>query len=263
MSGLLTALLLIVAFTSCSTPREISYFQDLQRGGKLEATTLMTVRIKPEDKISIIVKSKDPQLSALFNQPIVSYHVGQGKQSSLTGSQILSYTVDSNGDIDFPVLGKIHVEGMLREEIAACVKDKLMASDLVKDPVVTVDFDNLKYSVIGEVNNPGQFSIDRDKVTILDAISKAGDLTIYGKRSNVVVLRHENGQLSTYKMNLCSGADVLSSPAYYLQQDDVVYVEPNKTRVRQSTVNGNNVRSASFLLSLASFLTSIGILVFN
>lgn len=251
--------------TSCSSSRKIVYFQDLEEGTSEEILNHLRVTVRPDDKISIIVKSKDSQLSDLFNLPIVSYRVGQGQLSSFTSQnqQVSSYTVGTDGCIDFPVLGKLHISGKTREEIASHIKSRLIADNLVKDPVVTVEFDNLRYSVLGEVNHPGQFSIDKDKITILDAISKAGDLTIYGRRDRVVVLREEAGRQVTYKMNLCSGYDLYASPAYYLHQNDVVYVEPNATKARQSTVNGNNIRSTSFWISLASLLTSIGILIFN
>lgn len=152
---------------------------------------------------------------------------------------------------------------MKREEIAEYIKNELIKENLVKDPVVTVEFANLCISVLGEVNNPGRFSIDRDKLTVLDALSMAGDLTIYGNRSKVMVLRQEGDVQRVYGLNLTSGNHVYTSPAFYLQQNDVVYVEPNAVKARQSTVNGNNVRSTSFWISLASLLTSIGILIFN
>lgn len=264
--GNITCLLLLaILLCSCATPRQITYFQDLHDGVNKTITNSKIVRVKPEDKISIIVKSKDPQLAELFNLPIVSYRVGQGSTSALgSGSQqVTSYSVNSKGFIDFPVLGEIYVEGQTREEIASNIKKKLIDQNLIKDPVVTVEFDNLSYSVLGEVNRPGKFVIDRDRVTILDAISAAGDLTIYGKRDNITVLRHEYNKETVYTINLCSGNDMFESPAYYLQQNDVVYVEPNDARARQSTVNGNNVRSTSFWLSLASLLTTIGVLVFK
>ena len=180
-----------------------------------------------------------------------------------TNQGVSAYTVDANGEIDFPVLGKIYVAGMKREEIAECIKNELMEENLVKDPVVTVEFANLCISVLGEVNSPGRFSIDRDKVTILDALSMAGDLTIYGNRSKVMVLRQEGDVQRVYGINLTSGEHIYTSPAYYLQQNDVVYVEPNAVKARQSTVNGNNIRSTSFWISLASLLTSVAILIFN
>lgn len=219
-----------------------------------------TIRVKTDDKLSIVINSRDPQLANLFNLPIVTYRVGQTNIAP-SNQEVSNYTVDSQGNIDFPVIGKIHVAGLSREEIAAEVKNELIAKNLVKDPVVTVEFTNHAISVLGEVNKPGRYGIDRDKITILDALGMAGDLTIYGKRQDVLVLREENGKQIPYKINLCAGRELLTSPAYYLQQNDVIYVEPNNVRARQSTVNGNNVRSSSFWLSLASLLTTVVVLI--
>lgn len=254
--------------SSCGTSKEVVYFQDLKPGeSEIKLPEVQTITVQPEDKISIIVNSRDPQLTDLFNLPIVSRQLGQSLRTggNATGSSqgVSGYTVDAEGNIDFPVIGKIHVAGMKREEIAKFIKDKLIADNLVKDPVVTVEFMNLCVSVLGEVNNPGRFNIDRDRLTVLDALSLAGDLTIYGNRYKVLVLRQEGDTQRVYGINLTSGEHLYSSPAYYLQQNDVVYVEPNEVRSRQSTVNGNNVRSTSFWISLASLLTSIGILIFN
>ena len=202
------------------------------------------------------------RLTNLFNLPIVSQQVGQ-ESSSGTNRGLSGYTVDSKGDIDFPVLGGLHVQGMTREEVAVYIKKELQSHDLIKDPVVTVEFMNLSVNVMGEVNRPGRYNIDKDHLTILDALSQAGDLTIYGKREKVLVLRNENGTQRVYGINLCSADHLYSSPVYYLQQNDVVYVEPNDTKARQSTVNGNNVRSTSFWISLASLLTTISVLIFK
>ena len=150
---------------------------------------------------------------------------------------------------------------MTREEVGTYIKKELQTRDLVKEPVVTVEFLNLSVSVMGEVNTPGRYNIDKDNLTILDVLSQAGDLTIYGKRDKVLVLRKENDIQRVYGVNLCSAEQLYSSPVYYLKQNDVVYVEPNSTKARQSTVNGNTVRSTSFWLSLASLLTSIAVLI--
>lgn len=254
--------------SSCGTSKDVIYFQDLKPGEtEITLPEVQAITVQPEDKISIIVNSRDPQLTDLFNLPYVSRQLGQSLRttglSTGTNNGISGYTVDANGNIDFPVLGKVHVAGMKREEIAEHIKNELVTKNLVKDPVVTVEFMNLCVSVMGEVNNPGRFAIDRDRLTVLDALSMAGDLTIYGNRQKVLVLRQEDGQQRVYGINLTSGEHVYTSPAYYLQQNDVVYVEPNSMRSRQSTVNGNNVRSTSFWISLASLLTSIGILIFN
>lgn len=264
-AGLLWAVWGLVA---CSTPARITYFQDLRPGESEQQVVAATeIKVRPGDKLSIIVNSRDPQLTQLFNLPYVGQQIGQGSVTSNATSGnsqgVSGYTVDEQGMIDFPVLGKIVIAGKNREEIAAFIKEELLAKNLVKDPVVTVEYMNLCISVLGEVASPGRYSIDRDKVTLLDAISMAGDLTIYGKREKVLVLREENGVQRVYGVNLCSAEHLYTSPVYYLRQNDVVYVEPNNVRARQATVNGNNVRSTSFWISLASLLTTIAVLVFK
>jgi len=207
--------LLTVAFLlgSCATPK-VAYFTDLKRGTAEQVLNPLEIRVRPEDKISILVNSKDPLLMNLFNLPIISRQIGT--TSGTSNSQGISgYTINKDGDIDFPVLGHIHVAGMTREEIASYIK----------------------------------------------ALSMAGDLTVYGKRENVLVQREENGKQTLYQVNLNSGYDLYASPVYYLQQNDIVYVEPNSMKARQATVNGNNVRSASFWMSLASLLTTITVLI--
>lgn len=265
---LLILLSVVAALSSCGSSKQVVYFQDLKLGEtEFKLPEIKTITVRPEDKISIIVNSRDPQLTDLFNLPYVSRQLGQSlRTNGITVSNnqgVSAYTIDTNGEIDFPVLGKMYVAGMKREEIAEYIKNELIKENLVKDPVVTVEFANLCISVLGEVNNPGRFSIDRDRLTVLDALSMAGDLTIYGNRYKVMVLRQEGDVQRFYGIDLTSGEHVYTSPAYYLQQNDVVYVEPNAVKARQSTVNGNNVRSTSFWISLASLLTSIGILIFN
>jgi polysaccharide export outer membrane protein len=253
---------------SCSAPSQVTYFQDLRPGESEQKVVAATeIKVRPGDKLSIIVNSRDPQLTQLFNLPYVGQQIGQGvvtaNATSGNSQGVSGYTVDEQGMIDFPVLGKIEIAGKNREEIAAFIKGELLAKNLVKDPVVTVEYMNLCISVLGEVTKPGRYSIDRDKVTVLDAISMAGDLTIYGKREKVLVLREENGVQHVYGINLCSAEHLYTSPVYYLRQNDVVYVEPNNVRARQATVNGNNVRSTSFWISLASLLTTVAVLVFK
>ncbi|MCI5579775.1 MAG: polysaccharide biosynthesis/export family protein [Phocaeicola plebeius] len=240
---------------SCSTPKEITYFQDLQPDvTELSVIDPAEIRIRPKDKLSILVNCQDEKLNELFNL--------RNTSGNTSGNRIeLGYTVDSRGVIHFPVLGKVKVEGMTREQIAAHLTEQLRGQELIKDPVVTVEYLNLGVEVLGEVNNPGRISISRDNMTLLDALSEAGDLTIFGRRDKVLVLRQEDGRQRVYGVNLCSADQLYSSPVYYLQQNDVVYVEPNDTKSRQSTVNGNTVRSTSFWLSLASFLTSIIVLI--
>ncbi len=256
---------------ACSTSKKITYFNDLRPG---ESETSITypneIRIQPKDELSIIVNCQDPRLSSLFNLPVVTQQIGTGTtttSSTSSGSSssrgLLGYTVDSKGDIDFPVVGKLHVQGMTREEVAAFIKEKIEAGNLAKSPVVTVNFLNLSITVLGEVSKPGRYNIDKDHLTLLDGLSMAGDLTIYGKREKVLVMRSEGGVQHVYGVNLGSAEHLYTSPVYYLQQNDVIYVEPNTTRANQSTVNGNTVRSTSFWFSLASFITSMIVLICN
>jgi polysaccharide export outer membrane protein len=251
----------IILLGACSTSKNITYFQDLRPGeSELTLAAPVEIKIQPKDKLSILVNSQDPRLTNLFNLPIFTQQIGQeGNTGSSCG--VSGYTVDTDGNIDFPVLGQLHIAGMTREEVAAYIKKELQSHDLIKDPVIIVEYMNLSISVMGEVNRPGRYNIEKDELTILDALSQAGDLTIFGKREKVLVLRKENGKQRVYGINLCSGEHLYTSPVYYLQQNDVVYVEPNETKSRQSTVNGNNVRSTSFWISLASLLTSIAVLI--
>ena len=271
MRGLLLTAAMALLW-SCGTPRQVVYFQDFLTGENespvVEATEIV---LRPDDKISIIVNSRDRQLTDMFNLPYVPRQLGRSTSGSTEfdavsqnySQGVSGYTVDDGGDIDFPVLGKVHVAGLTREEVAAHIKDELISNDLVKDPVVTVEFLNLSFSVMGEVKNPGRYLIDRDRVTVLDALSMAGDLTIYGVRDNVLVQRQEGDKLQVYSIDLTSGTDVYTSPAFYLQQNDLVYVVPNDVKIRESTVNGNNIRSTSFWISLGSLLTSVAVLLTN
>ena len=252
---ILSLTLMLLTAVSCGTPKEITYFQDLKPGQtQLAITDPVEIRVRPKDKLSILVNAPDPKLSNMFNLPIISQQVGQ-ESAYGTSRGISGYTVDSEGNISFPVLGKVRVDGMTREQIAEHLTTQL------KEQELTVEFMNLFVSVMGEVNKAGRIKIDRDNFTILDALSEAGDLTIYGKRDRVLVLRQENGKQHVYGVNLCDARQIYSSPVYYLQQNDVVYVEPNDTKSRQSTVNGNTVRSTSFYISLASLITSIAVLI--
>jgi polysaccharide biosynthesis/export protein len=252
----------VLCIQSCSTPKQISYFQDMTTVDGQRLVDAREIIVRPKDKISIIVNCKSPELTALFNLPYVTQRLGENSRSSIAPSAysqgyVSGYTVDEHGYIDFPVLGELPVAGKTRDEIAAEVKRELRDQGQATDAVVTVDFMNLYYQVLGEVNNPGRYAIDKDAVTILDALGTAGDLTIYGRRDKVKVLRNEGGKVRTYELNLCSAEDVVSSPAYYIQQNDVIYVDPNDVRMRQSTVNGNNVRSTSFWISLTSLAASV------
>lgn len=250
--GLALAVLLL---GSCAAPN-VAYFYDFENGAVKPGQEHSVIRFKPEDKLTIVVKAKDPQIASLFNMSIVSQHLSGG---AVSGSQYMTaYTIDSAGNINFPIVGSVSVAGQTREEVAITLQSLLVSRNLVKDPIIIVDYANLGFNVLGEVNRPGRFSFDRDCVTVLDAISMAGDLTLQGKRGNILVMREQdNGSRITYRIDLQKGEELLNSPAFFVQQNDLIYVEPNAMRSRQTTVNGNNVLSASFWFSVISLTASL------
>ncbi len=253
------ALLLIAMLAAgCASTKKVTYFQDLQNGDSKTITTLVNkIKMIPGDKISIVVNSKDPELVALFNLVTPSRQFGSTNNTgnNSTGNTAV-YTIDSYGNIDFPVLGKINIEGKTREEVAASIKEELTSRKLVLDPIVTVEYVNQEITVLGEINRPGKINIEKDQMTIIDAIAEAGDLKIEGIRNNVTILRQEGDTQKVYEIDLTSAESIYSSPAYYLQQNDIVYVKPNSKRAGQASINSNTMRSTSFWMSLASFFMS-------
>ncbi len=256
---LLSLLFSLALLSSCNTSKEIIYFQDVQVNNPEAVAPPKDITVQPKDQISIVVSSKDPELAALFNLTRGSTGQNGGGNS---GGEASGYTLDDKGAIDFPVLGSLTVADMTRSQIAALVKQRLKEENLVNDPVVTVEFMNLSFSVLGEVKTPGKYSISKDYITLLEAISMAGDLTIYGKRDAIFVIREEKGERVTHWVDLRS-CDLFKSPVYYLKQNDVVYVQPNKVRAGQSTLNENSVKSVGLWISIGSFLTSLGVLLFK
>ncbi len=245
---------------SCNAP-QLGYFQGVQTGAMEQLPTPNYIKLQPGDKLSILVSSKNPELAYLFNLPVIGHYQSSTSGKGLTTSTVSHYTVDNNGFIDFPVLGQLAVSGKTRAEVASLVKNKLLLSDMIKDPVITVDFLDMYYSVFGEVSKPGRFIVDHDKVTLLDALSQAGDLTINGKRENVLVMRNENGQQVSYRIDLRDPKSLYTSPAFYLQQNDMVYVEPNEKKARESTSIGNDLQRPSTWISVASFAVSLLVLI--
>lgn len=252
----------LLLLTSCGMPKNIVYFQDLDTEKEIDIDYNNSIVAKPNDELSIIVTCQNPELAAIFNLPLVTTLAGRGG-SQAYNQQVATYTVNKEGDINFPILGQIKVEGLTRTEISDKIQNELMSQKLLDNPVVSVSFVNIFYSVTGEVTKAGRFPIDRDRMTVLDALANAGDLTIYGDRVGVKVLRRENGILKTYNLDLTDAEKVTKSPAYIIQQDDMIYVTPNPARGRMSTVNGNNLISTSFWISIASVLTSMAVLIFK
>lgn len=227
--------------TGCKVPEKVAYFQDDTE--LISQVVANPITIKPDNQLVILVKTKDESVDALFN-----FIYGT--------NQIAVYTVSPEGTIDFPMLGSIKLGGMTRAEAAGYIRGELMGRDLVKDPTVVVQFDNMGVDVLGEVNKPGRVDIKQDHMTLLDALSRSGDLTLNGKRENVKVIRQENGGYKVYTVDLTNLKELAKSPVYALQSNDVIYVEPNDMKKRQATVNGNNVYSTSFWISVVSLITS-------
>ncbi len=263
---MLYALGLAALAVSCSAPKDITYFQSLQNGDQLTLSQPKAITLEPDDKLIITVHTTDPRLNALFNLPSPTTRIGTLTQTAsatapYSQSEATPYTVDSKGNIIFPVLGKIHVQGMTAEQLSEYLRSELESRDLAKSPIVTVEFVNLAVSVMGEVNNPGRVAIKRQDLSILDAISEAGDLTIYGLRDNVKVIRHENGTQKVYTVNLSDGKNLASSPVYYLKQNDVIYVEPNNTKKNTSKPSGNIWQQPGIWISMLGSAISVATMI--
>lgn len=254
-------LLAVLAMSSCRTVKDIAYFQNKAVNQPEKIDKHAGIVIQPKDMLSIVVSSRNPELVAMFNLPVISYQAGsEVAATSAYNQRLMGYVVDNNGYIDFPVLGELKVAGMTRWELSEMIKDRLLSEGLLSDAVVTVQFMNFKVSVIGEVNAPGTYTIEGDKVTVLQALSLARDLTIFGKRENVSVIREKDGERVIYEINL-TDVDLFKSPGYYLQQNDVVYVQPSDIKARQSTTDDKTLRMTSIFVSGGSLLVSLASLI--
>ena len=245
---------------SCCTPKNYNYLEDLHNGEILSTQNNGIIKLAPYDKISIIVKSKNPEISNLFNNSIVQ-DVSSGYTSGI--QYLTGYTINQDGNIEFPVLGPIHIAGLTKNEAEQLIKEKLISNGMLKDALITIEYMNLSYSVLGEVASPGQKQINKDVTNIFEALGTAGDIDIYGKRDSVMIIRNENNQKKVYILNLNSAKDVYSSDAYYIHQNDLIYVKSNDVKIRQRTVNGNNTRNLSFWASVVSVITTIAVLIFK
>jgi polysaccharide export outer membrane protein len=257
MKKQLNACILLLLLTACTSSKHVVYLQDKDAYTEQDMDEQYNVFIQPDDLLSITVNSRNQELAMPFNLPLVSQQLDGRNYSQ---QRILGYLVDQNGEIDFPVLGKLKAGGLTRMQLTDKIKKRLVEEELVGDAVVTVQFQNFKVSVMGEVAKPGSFIITGDRVTLLEALSMAGDLTIYGRRDRVTVIREKDGR-RTLKVHDLRSSDIFASPYYYLQQNDVVYVEPNRARAGQSGINQNS--SAGVWVSVASLLTSVAVLLFK
>lgn len=237
----LLMLLLSMLLFSCASREKLVY---LQNEFNAQNVTQFQTRIQPDDVLMIIISSENPEVAAPYNLKNVVLQSNSEESSQMQRTQ--TYIVDVEGNIEFPVLGKVKLGGLSKEEAVNYIKNLL--KDHVKDAVVNLRILNYKISVLGEVKNPGTFSIPSERITVLEALGKAGDLTIYGKRKNILLIREENGVKTTYRVDLTK-SDFVNSPYYYLAQNDVIYVEPNKTKINSSAV-GPNIALGISALSL-------------
>lgn len=242
---LLTALLA----TSCVTQKQMTYFRGLDAASADSINKTFKQQIDPVikagDALAITVSALDKEAVAPYNLPTVVFSAPGSAQLNTSPSQQY-YTVDADGNIEFPILGKLQVLGLKTTEVADLVEERLAGQ--VVNPMVIVQLINAKVTVIGEVNRPGQYTMTNGRMTLLDALGAAGDLSSYGKRDNVLLTRETNGKLEFYRLNLNS-PDLFTSPYYYLQQNDVIYVSPNKVRALNST-------NVSLWLSMVSTVAS-------
>jgi Periplasmic protein involved in polysaccharide export len=256
-----SCLLLVVFLSACASPKDVLYFQDIDKYKEEQLDEKYEAVISKDDLLAIAVSSKTPELALPFNKPVLAYQLGTTGDAGGTGIQrSLGYLVDVNGYIEFPILGKIHVEGLTRKELVVLLKTRIIEENYIKDPIITIQFLNFRISVVGEVKYSGRFNITSDRVTLLEALAMAGDLTIYGKRDRVAVIREDNGKRTILYHDLRS-SELFKSSCYYLQQNDIVYVEPNKARIGQSEINQNN--SVGVWLSSVSLIASIISIIIN
>lgn len=248
-----------ILLASCQSYKKVPYLQD---SGKVQRAVaeakLYDARIMPKDLLTIVVSCSDPELAMPFNLTVAT--PVSASQNSLTNQPALQqYLVDNRGNIDFPVLGTLHIGGLTKGEAESLIKEKLKGY-IKENTIVTVRMANYKISVIGEVNAPGTFTISNEKVNLFEALAMAGDMTVYGLRDNVRLIREDadgHQHIITLDMNR---ADIVQSPYYYLQQNDILYVTPNKTKAKTADISTSTTIWFSVvgtLVSLASLIITI------
>lgn len=246
-------------FFSCST-KNVAYFKNSSSVNLEASRVLYDARIMPKDILTITVSTSDQDAAVPFNMTVPT-PLTQGQRLTYSQALLQSYLVDNNGNIDFPRVGQVHVGGLTKSEAERVILNKIKPyMSEAETPIVTVRMSNYKISVLGEVNRPGMYTVSNEKISILEALAQAGDLTIYGVRNNVKLIREDStGMKSIHVLNL-NDANLINSPYYYLQQNDIVYVEPNKVKAQNSSVGSMTTlwfSATSILISLTSLLYNI------
>lgn len=251
--------LLVALVTSCSAPKNVAYLQNSD-DVDLSSEYLYDAKIMPKDILTITVSTVNPEASAPFNLIVRNTLVSTSSTIGTSSGSLQTYLVDNEGGIDFPVIGYIKVGGLTKRECEKLIHDKVKPYlNAAENPVVTVRMSSYSISVLGEVTRPGSYQVSREKINVLEALAQAGDLTIYGVRENVKLIRENaKGHKEIHTINL-NDANLLTSPYYYLQQNDIVYVEPNKVKSQNSSIG----QSTTLWISATSILVSIAALVVN
>lgn len=240
-------LVVLIVSISCTSPKKIVY---LNNSGSLQSDIKFETTLQPDDQLLIIVSSENPEAASPYNLKTVSF---QGtSENVIPQERNQAYIVDQQGNIEFPMLGTIKVGGLTRIEATNKIKE-LLKNGHITDPIVNVRLLNFKISVLGEVAKPGVFPISSERVTLVEALAMAGDLTIYGNRNNILLIREKNGVKSYERIDLTK-TDFINSPNYYLSQNDVIYIEPNKTKVNSSAIGPNLTVGISALSLVVTIL---------
>lgn len=249
--------LFVLALVSCASRKDVVYYQNIDSMPSSAKSNSYEIKIQPDDLLMIIVSADDPESALPFNLSTVSVP-SANNLNSVTGQQMIqSYLVDANGTINFPVLGKLKVGGLTRTELLDLFQTKI--AKYIHNPMINLRIMNFKVSVQGEVNLPGTFNVASERITLTEALSMAKDLTIYGKRNNILIIREIDGVKSYNRVDITK-ADFINSPFYYLAQNDVVYVEPNKNRVNAAAVGANTgviISVTSLLITLVTVIYTI------
>lgn len=253
------AAVVVLILDGCSSAKQVPYFQNIDQISLEASKGLYDAKIMPKDQLTITVSTTDPAAATPFNLAITNTLGATGQLSTGAGA-LQSYLVDNNGDIEYPVVGRIHVAGLTKDQCQNLIKQKISAY-LAKEenPIVTVRQASYRVTVAGEVGRPGVIPVSTEKISIVEALAQAGDLTIYGKRDNVLLIREDaQGEKHAIRLNL-NDANIINSPYYYLQQNDIVYVQPNGVKAKNSGIG----QSTTLWFSVVGIITSVASLVIN
>ena len=253
-------LLTVLCFSSCVSQKKLVYLQGAEEMNEkpFKITDDYELTIQPDDQLAISISSKNKELIEPFNTKL---QIGNSAGTGSPNTELSYFSVDKDGYIDFPILGRQKVKGLTRSQLSQLIQSQLIAGDYIKDAEVVVKIMSFKVTVLGEVSAPGVQNFSGERLTILEAVAGAGDLTPNAKRKNVMVVREENGKRKTYYIDLTSNESVMNSPVYYLQQNDLVYVEPNKAAGLSGSSGIQMINTLggmiSMILSLATVIITV------